>query len=311
LAALGSDTGGSVREPAAFCGIVGLKPTYGAVSRFGLIAMASSLDQIGPLAKNIDDAEEIFKVIKGRDPKDSTSADYEIKKCGAKPRVGVPKEFFSLKEKGKEGLDQGVAAAMNRAIEILRSLDCEIKEVSLPASEYALACYYIIMPAEVSSNLARYDGVRYGRRAEGKILEEIYAKTREEALGQEARRRVILGTYALSAGYYDAYYGRAQKARWLIRKDFEKAFKEADVLLSPTVATPAFKLGEKAVDPLAMYLSDIFTVPANLAGVPALSLPFGLAGEERKKLPIGLQLTAPWFYEGTLFEAGKLLEKNI
>ncbi|MBI2627992.1 MAG: Asp-tRNA(Asn)/Glu-tRNA(Gln) amidotransferase subunit GatA [Candidatus Niyogibacteria bacterium] len=309
LAALGSDTGGSVREPAAFCGIVGLKPTYGAVSRFGLIAMASSLDQIGPLAKNIGDAEAIFNVIKGRDPKDSTSADYKIKKCGAKPRVGVPKEFFSLKEKGKKGLDQDVSAAINRAIEILRSLDCEIKEVSLPSSEYALACYYIVMPAEVSSNLARYDGVRFGQRAQGKILEEIYAKTRGELLGQEARRRVILGTYALSAGYYEAYYGRAQKARWLIKKDFEKVFQDVDILLSPTTAAPAFKLGEKSLDPLSMYLSDIFTVPANLAGVPALSLPFSQTGDE-KRLPIGIQLTAPWFYEGTLFETGKLLEKN-
>ena len=313
LAALGSDTGGSVREPAAFCGIVGLKPTYGAVSRLGLIAMASSLDQIGPLAKNIGDAEAIFNVIKGRDLRDSTSLDYEIKKCGTKPRVGVPKEFFSLKEKGKQGLDQDVSAAINRAIEIFRSLDCEIKEVSLPSSEYALACYYIIMPAEVSSNLARYDGVRYGQRVEGEILEEIYAKTRGELLGKEARRRVILGTYTLSAGYYDAYYGRAQKARGLIKKDFEKVFKEVDVLLSPTVAAPAFKLGEKSLDPLAMYLSDIFTVPANLAGVPALSLPFGRTsgGENGKKLPISVQLTAPWFYEGTLFETGKLLERNI
>ena len=271
LAALGSDTGGSIRQPAGFCGLVGLKPSYGAVSRSGLIAMASSLDQIGPLAKTVDDAELVFNVIKGKDPKDASSVDYDEQsdKRGkkiddSKFKIGVPKEFFG------EGIDEDVRKITDDAIDTLKGLGHEIKEVHLPRAPYALAAYYIIVPAEVSANLARYDGVRYGLYKSGKDLIDDYFKTRALGLGREVKRRIILGTYVLSVGFRDAYYGRAGKIRMLIKKDFENVFKEVDALIAPVSPQPAFKIGEKINDPLAMYLEDIFLVPVNLAGVPAL-----------------------------------------
>src|SRR3990167_1581721 len=299
LAALGSDTGGSIRQHAALCGVVGLKPTYGAVSRSGLIAMASSLDQIGPLAKSVRDAEIIFDVIRGRDEKDATSLELEAELpygSSASKTIGIPKEYFL-----KEGMDVKVSEKISEATEFLKSQGFGIKEVSLPYTQYALAAYYIVMPAEVSANLARFDGMRYVPREGGKSLLEVYAKTREKGFGTEARRRIILGTYVLSAGYYDAYYGRAQKVRYLVRKDFEDEFKNVDLILTPTTPTLAFKIGEKTEDPLSMYLADIFTVPANLAGVPAISVPFGKGGD----LPGGGQLIAPWFEERRVFEIGK------
>ncbi len=309
-AALGSDTGGSIRQPAAFCGVVGLKPTYGAVSRSGLIAMASSLDQIGPITKSVEDAEIIFDVIKGRDELDATNL--EAKLPSGSPTslktIGVPREYFSLAEMGKNGLDDSVAKKMHEAIDVLKKNGFEIKEVSLPSVDYSLAAYYIVMPAEVSANLSRFDGVRYGTREEGKNLFDVYTKTRAKGFGAEVRRRIILGAYVLSAGYYDAYYARAQKVRYLIRKDFENAFKDVDVLLTPTSPHPAFKIGEKTSDPLSMYLEDIYTVPINLAGLPAISVPFGSVEKDGKNLPIGLQLIAPWFEEKRLFEVGKILE---
>ncbi len=310
LAALGSDTGGSVRQPAAFCGVVGLKPTYGAVSRYGLIAMASSLDQIGPIAKTTEDAEIIFNAIKGKDKFDSTSVDYEkFKKEGEVKTIGVPKEFFSLKEGGREGLDKDMAKRILEILDFLKSAGYAIKEVSLPYIEYSMPAYYVIMPAEVSANLARFDGIRYGFSKKGEILLEDYMKTRGEGFGKEVRRRIMLGTYVLSAGYYDAYYNQAQKIKKLIREDFEKAFSEVDILLSPTTPTPAFKIGEKSNDPLQMYLSDIFTVPANIAGLPAISLPAGVVVREKSELPASVQLIGSWFNEGALFSTGKEIEK--
>lgn len=290
MAALGSDTGGSIRQPAAFCGVVGLKPTYGAVSRSGLIAMASSLDQIGPIAQTVEDSEILFNAIAGKDEMDSTSAShtaYGVRHTAIKT-IGIPKEYFM------EGLDIQIKKNIDSVIEKL-SKNYEIKEVSLPHTKYALSCYYIIVPAEVSSNMARYDGIRYGIRQEGEDLLEDYKKSRGEGIGSEVRRRILLGTYVLSHGYYDAYYSRAQKVRSLVKRDFEKVFKEVDILLTPTVPTPPFKFGEKK-DPLSMYLSDIFTIPVNLAGVPALSLP-----------PY-VQLIAPHFEERRLFELGKVIE---
>jgi aspartyl-tRNA(Asn)/glutamyl-tRNA(Gln) amidotransferase subunit A len=309
LAALGSDTGGSVRQPAAFCGVIGLKPTYGAVSRYGLIATASSLDQIGPLAKTVEDAESIFDVIKGRDEFDSTSVDYDkFKKSGGVKAIGVPKEFFSLKEGGKEGLDGDIASQIKKTMDFLQDKGYIIKEVSLPYAEYSLPVYYIIMPAEVSANLARFDGVRYGFSKKGDTLLEDYMKTRGGGFGKEARRRIILGTYVLSAGYYDAYYGQAQKIRKLIKKDFENVFREVDVLLTPTSPTLPFGFGEKSGDPVQMYLSDVFTVLANLAGVPAISVPLGFVKKDGVKLPSAVQLIAPWFGEEILFDLGKKIE---
>ncbi len=312
LAALGTDTGGSVRQPAAFCGVVGLKPTYGRVSRSGLIAMASSLDQISPITKSVEDAEIIFEVIQGKDSLDSTTIEPKLKTKNYQLKtkiIGVPKEYFSLSSGSKEGLDERIARRIQEVINFLKEKGFEIKEVSLPASEYALASYYIVMPAEISANLARFEGIRYGGRAEGKNLFEVYAKTREAGFGPEVRRRIILGTYVLSAGYYEAYYARAQKVRYLIRKDFENAFKDVDLLLTSTTPTPAFKIGEKISDPLSMYLEDIFTVPINLAGVPAISVPAGFVESGDKKLPVGVQLIAPWFEEKKLFEVGKVLEE--
>ncbi len=302
--ALGSDTGGSVRQPASFCGVVGMKPTYGAVSRYGLMAMASSLDQIGPITKTAEDAELVFDIIRGRDEMDSTTVE-ELRSTKQKTKinvknlkVGVPKEYFVA------GMDKDVEKNVRSAIDKLKREGAKIKEVSLPHAKYALAVYYLIVPAEVSANMARYDGIRYGYRTErAKNLLETYLKTRAEGFGDEVKRRIMLGTYALSAGYHDAYYLQAQKMRTLIRQDFEKVFKEVDCLVMPTAPTTAFKIGEKIDDPLTMYLSDIFTVSANVTGLPAISVPCG----EVKKLPVGLQIMTPWFSEEKIFQIAKLI----
>jgi aspartyl-tRNA(Asn)/glutamyl-tRNA(Gln) amidotransferase subunit A len=307
-AALGSDTGGSIRQPAACCGVVGLKPTYGRVSRYGLVAFASSLDQIGPITKDVRDAAVLLAVIAGHDPLDSTSADVPVpdymkalKENMRGMKVGVPKEFFA------EGLDPEVEQAVRAAIEEMKSLKAEVKEISLPMTEYAVATYYLIATAEASSNLARYDGVRYGLRAtKEKGLLEMYMKTRQEGFGAEVKRRIMLGTYALSAGYYDAYYGKAQSVRTLIRRDFDEAFKDVDVIVTPTMPTPAFKLGEKSQDPLQMYLSDIYTISVNLAGVPAIVVPCGMSSG---KLPIGLQIIGRPFEEEKIIRAAYAFEQ--
>lgn len=314
IASLGSDTGGSIRQPASFCGVVGLKPTYGAVSRYGLIAMASSLDQIGPLAKTVEDAALLFKAIKGRDEFDSTTcADYEINDLSEESvekfkklkglTIGLPEEYFIA------GLDPHVAAATEAVIKDLKSLGLTFKKVSLPHTKYALSCYYIIMPAEVSSNLARFDGIRYARLPGVKgSWKDIYLKQRGEGFGAEARRRIILGTFVLSSGYYDAYYAKAQKVRALIKEDFTHVFNSGiDLVLTPVAPTPAFKIGEKSNDPLAMYLSDIFTIPVNLAGLPAISIP--VRGRGEKELPIGFQLIGKQFREDDLFGVGRLYER--
>lgn len=306
VAALGSDTGGSIRQPAAFCGVVGLKPTYGAVSRHGLIAMASSLDQIGPITKTVEDAAILFNFIRGKDIYDATSRDFDFDEIGFNElknlTVGIPKEYFS------DDLDRDVTEGVERAIQALKSLGLKFKEVSLPYTEYALACYYIIMPAEVSTNLARFDGIRYNRTVEGKSLRDIYFKERGEGFGAEAKRRILLGTFVLSAGYYDAYYGKAQKVRALIKGDFDKVFKEVDLLVTPTTPTPAFKIGEKIKDPLSMYLSDIFTVPANLAGVPALSVPVSNYFS-KDNLPVSFQLIGNYWQESVILGVGRYYEK--
>ena len=297
---LGSDTGGSIRQPAALCGIVGLKPTYGLVSRYGLAAFASSLDQIGTFAHSVEDAAIMLAAIAGHDSRDSTSfeipvPDYraELGRRRGPWRLGVPKEFFGA------GLDPEIAEAVRRAIEFYRSAGCEIREVSMPfTSEYAIAAYYIIATAECSSNLARYDGVRYGHRSkEATNAIDLYFKSRAEGFGQEVKRRIILGTYVLSSGYYDAYYLRAQKVRTLIRNEFMRVFQDCDALLSPTTPTAAFKIGEKSADPLSMYLSDIYTIGVNLAGLPGISIPCGFTAS---KLPIGLQIIGQPFREADL-----------
>ena len=296
--ALGSDTGGSIRLPACFCGVVGLKPTYGAVSRYGLMAMASSLDQIGLIAKKAEDAQIVFNAIKGRDKMDSTSADIKSKENKIKT-IGVPKEYFV------KGMDAGVEEKIKQALKKFESAGIKIQEISLPHTEYALAVYYIIMTAEVSSNLARYDGIRYGHSAkEEKKLLDVYMQTRGQGFGAEVRKRIMLGTYVLSAGYYDAYYLRAQKVRTLIKRDFEKAFENVDMIVTPTSPTLPFKLGEKITDPLTMYLSDVFTVSLNLAGLPGVSIPCGKIG----KLPVGIQLIGKPFEENVILEAAKLFE---
>jgi aspartyl-tRNA(Asn)/glutamyl-tRNA(Gln) amidotransferase subunit A len=297
---LGSDTGGSIRQPAAFCGIVGLKPTYGLVSRYGLAAFASSLDQIGTFAHSVGDAALMLGTIAGHDSRDSTSfetaiPDYraELGKRKGPWRLGVPREFFG------DGLDPEIAASVRQAIEFYRQAGCEIREVSMPfTSEYAIAAYYIIATAECSSNLARYDGVRYGHRSKAATNAiDLYFKSRAEGFGEEVKRRIILGTYVLSSGYYDAYYLRAQKVRSLIRDEFMGVFKDCDALLSPTTPTPAFKIGEKSADPLSMYLSDIYTIGVNLAGLPGISIPCGFTSG---KLPIGLQIIGQPFREADL-----------
>jgi aspartyl-tRNA(Asn)/glutamyl-tRNA(Gln) amidotransferase subunit A len=310
VAALGSDTGGSIRQPASFCGVVGVMPTYGRVSRYGLIAFASSLDHIGPLAKNVKDAATVLHAIAGRDPMDPTSADVPVPdyvaglERGVRGlKVGVAREYFG------EGLDREVKNAVESAIQKLAALGCEVAEVSLPHSEYAIPTYYIVATAEASSNLARFDGVRYGYRAQpARTLSEMYRRTRDQGFGAEVKRRIMLGTYALSAGYYDAYYLKAQKVRTLLTRDFEQAFQKVDVIVTPTSPTAAFKLGEKVDDPLAMYLADIYTVTADLAGIPAMSIP---CGETREKLPIGLQILARHFDESTMLRVAYAYEKSL
>jgi aspartyl-tRNA(Asn)/glutamyl-tRNA(Gln) amidotransferase subunit A len=306
LAAIGSDTGGSIRQPAGFCGVVGLNPTYSSVSRSGLIAMASSFDQIGPIAKNVEDAEIIFNVIKGKDELDSTSSEgrtFVERRSDLRLKIGLLKY-------DKKGVDKEVNEAINNTAEALKKMGHEIKEIDLPHIKYSVPCYYILVPAEVSANLARFDGVKYGLFKEGKNLLDDYMETRSHGFGDEVRRRIMLGTYVLSAGYYDAYYGRAQKVRELIRRDFKNIFDQSvggiDVILSPVSPTTAFKIGEKESDPVQMYLEDIFTAPAKLAGVPAISVPSKI----KSGLPIGIQFIAPWFKEDVLFNIGKQYEQH-
>lgn len=302
--ALGSDTGGSIRQPASFCGIVGLKPTYGAVSRYGLIALGSSLDCIGSFGKSVSDVEIVHNIIKGKDPMDSTTVDEndfpkrEIK--GKKGIIGVPYHLLDL-----PGIDQDVVSNFKDSLKKMETLGYEIKEIKLPSVEYSLAVYYIILPAEASSNLARFDGVRYGFKKDGENLLEDYLKTRGEGFGPEPRRRIVLGTYVLSAGYYDAYYGKACLARKKITDEFIENFENVDFVALPTTPTPAFKIGEKAKDPLSMYVSDIFTVPANIANIPAISVPSGTVERDGVSLPLGFQLMAPHIKEDWLFAAGK------
>ncbi len=309
VAALGSDTGGSIRQPAACCGVVGFKPTYGRVSRYGLIAFASSLDQIGPITKTVTDAAILLNAIAGFDPMDSTSANREVpdftksvkKKDVKKLVVGVPREYFS------EGLDPEVSESVQAAIQVLQELGGKIQEVTLPSTERAIATYYLLATAEASSNLARYDGVKYGFRAkESRELAEMYRSTRSQGFGPEVKRRIMLGTYALSAGYYEAYYGKAQAVRTLIRRDFDAVFKDVDLLVSPVMPTPAFQLGERLDDPLQMYLSDIYTIPASLSGLPAISVPCGFSA---MGLPIGLQLVGRPFEESTVLRAAYAYEQ--
>lgn len=310
MGALGSDTGGSVRQPASFSGVVGLKPTYGRVSRYGLIAFGSSLDQIGQFANCVEDVARILGVVAGHDPNDSTSSDVAVDDYLSAItgevrglRVGVPREYYGA------GLDPDVKEKTEAAIKKLEEMGAEIIDVSLPHTEYAVPVYYLIATAEASSNLARYDGVRYGFRAEGAAtLKEMYSRTRDQGFGAEVKRRIMLGTYALSAGYYDQYYGKAQKVRSLIERDFRNAFARCDVIATPTSPTPAFKLGEKTDDPLEMYLSDIYTITANLAGVPALSLPCGLSSGG---LPIGIQLIGKQFDEARLLRTAHNLEQAL
>ena len=306
--ALGSDTGGSIRLPASFCGIVGMKPTYGRVSRYGLIAFASSLDQIGPFARSVEDAANLLEVISGHDPKDSTSlnlpvehyADY-LKNDIKGKKVGVIKELIS------EGLTEDVSKAIQSAIDTYKSLGCEIVEISLPKLKYSIGIYYILATAECSSNLARFDGVKYGYRTpDAKNLMEMYTKTRAEGFGPEVKRRIMLGTYALSSGYYDAYYKKAQQMRALVTEDFKKAFEQVDILISPTCPNTAFEIGAKASDPLSMYLTDIATISANLAGIPGISIP---AGFDSTGMPIGLQILAPQLKEGLLFNMSYQFEQ--
>ncbi len=309
VAALGSDTGGSIRQPAACCGVVGLKPTYGRVSRFGLVAFASSLDQIGPITKTVTDAAIMLNALVGHDPLDSTSANRDApdftksakKKDLKKLVIGVPEEYFA------DGLDPEVAEKIQEAIQVLQEIGGKIQEVSLPSTERAIATYYLIATAEASSNLARYDGVKYGYRAkECKELAEMYHTTRSQGFGPEVKRRIMLGTYALSAGYYDAYYAKAQAVRTLIQRDFATVFQDVDLLVSPVMPTPAFRLGERLEDPLQMYLSDIYTIPASLAGLPAISIPCGLS---TKGLPIGLQLMGRPFEENILLRGAYAYEQ--
>jgi aspartyl-tRNA(Asn)/glutamyl-tRNA(Gln) amidotransferase subunit A len=307
--ALGTDTGGSVRQPASLCGVVGLKPTYGLISRYGLIAFASSLDTVGTFTRSVRDAALLLTSMAGKDPMDATSLDHPRSDYtdgidgGVRGlRVGIVKEAFG------EGVEAGVRASVQRAVDLLADLGAGVAEASLPHAEYALSAYYLIAPSEASSNLARYDGVRYGLRVEGEDSIEMMTKTRGAGFGAEVKRRIMLGTYALSAGYYEAYYGQAQKVRTLIIRDYEQAFSSFDVLVSPTSPTTAFKIGKRADDPHAMYLSDVFTIPANLAGTPAISIPCGL---DEAGLPVGLQLTAPVLGEPTLFRVAHALEREI
>ncbi|TDT58409.1 Asp-tRNA(Asn)/Glu-tRNA(Gln) amidotransferase subunit GatA [Fonticella tunisiensis] len=304
---LGSDTGGSIRQPAAMCGVVGLKPTYGRVSRYGLVAFASSLDQIGPFTKDVEDCAIVLNAISGKDERDSTSADVKVEDFTKYlnrdirgMRIGMPVEFFG------EGISEDVRKIIIDAVEVFKSQGAEVKEISLPMSRYALEVYYILASSEASSNLARFDGIRYGYRAESySDAVDIYTKSRSQGFGDEVKRRIMLGTYALSAGYYDAYYKKALQIRTLIINEFKEAYKNVDIILSPTSPTTAFKLGEKINDPLSMYLSDIYTVPVNIAGIPAISIPAGLSNG----LPVGLQLMGNYFEEGTLLKAAHAFER--
>jgi aspartyl-tRNA(Asn)/glutamyl-tRNA(Gln) amidotransferase subunit A len=309
IASIGSDTGGSIRQPAAHCGVVGLKPTYGRVSRFGLIAFASSLDQIGPFTKDVEDCALMMNVLAGYDPRESTSVPMEVpdyRQFVGRDikgwKIGIPQEYFI------EGIDPEVSAAVKKAITVVQACGGQCVDISLPHTEYCLAVYYIIAPAEACSNLARYDGVRYGHRAsEVKDLLEMYKRTRREGFGAEVKRRIMIGTYALSAGYYDAYYKKASQVRALIRRDFDEAFQKCDVILTPTTPTPAFKIGEKTDTPLQMYLSDIFTISTNLAGNPGISVPCGFTAAG---LPMGVQFLAGHFEEGKLIQIASAYEKN-
>jgi aspartyl-tRNA(Asn)/glutamyl-tRNA(Gln) amidotransferase subunit A len=308
--ALGSDTGGSIKQPAALCGVVGLRPTYGTVSRYGVVAFASSLDQIGPITKTVRDCARLYEIIAGRDPCDTTTVELtesvEIPQAddlrGLK--IGIPKELNEA-----EGIESGVTEQVHRALELARELGAEIEECSLPKSvDYGLACYYLVAPSEASSNLARYDGVRYGFRAEANgDVHAMYSRTRDEGFGDEPKRRIMLGAYALSAGYYEAFYGQAQKVRTLIKQEHLALFEQYDLLVSPTSPTVAFELGARTENPLAMYLSDVLTIPSNMAGMPGLSIPCGLS----EGLPVGLQLIGPQFSENTLFRAGHALEQAL
>jgi aspartyl-tRNA(Asn)/glutamyl-tRNA(Gln) amidotransferase subunit A len=306
--ALGSDTGGSIKQPASLCGIVGLRPTYGTVSRYGIVAFASSLDQVGPTTKTVRDCALLYRVIAGRDPCDSTTVDVppvEVPEAEdlSGLRIGVPRELNEA-----EGIEPGVADSVRRALELAEELGALVEECSLPRSvEYGLACYYIIAPAEASSNLARYDGVRYGLREPGETFDAMVERTRDAGFGDEPKRRIMLGAYALSAGYYEAFYGQAQKVRRVIADEHAALFERYDLLLSPTSPTVAFRIGEKAANPLAMYLSDVLTIPANMAGLPGLSIPCGLSAG----LPVGLQLIGPQLSENVLFRAGHALERAL
>ena len=307
--ALGTDTGGSIRQPAAFCGVFGLKPTYGRVSRFGLTAFASSFDSIGPFTKNADDAALVLEVISGKDINDSTSVEKNVSHYSTelsketKFKIGIPKEYFA------EGLDEEIKTAILNVVDELKLEGYEIKEVSLPKSDYTIATYYILTTAEASSNLARFDGARYGFRAkEYSNLKEMYVNSRTQGFGKEVKRRIMLGTYVLSSGYYDAYYRKAQKVRRLIKEDFDKAFSEVDLLITPTTPTVAFKLGEKSEDPLQMYLSDIYTTSANLAGIPGMNIPIGKNSEN---LPIGMQILSQQFDEEKIFQIAKHIQDEI
>ena len=308
VAALGSDTGGSIRQPAALCGVVGMKPTYGLVSRYGLVAFASSLDQIGPITKDVTDCANLLQIIAGHDAMDSTSLNVEIPDYNQALtadikglKVGIVKELTA------EGIAEGVRQVITDSVKKLEEAGAVVGEVSLPHLDYALSAYYIIAPSEASSNLARFDGVRYGYRAEAEDLLEMYKKSRSEGFGEEVKRRIMLGTYALSAGYYEAYYGQAQKVRTLITGDFKKAFEQYDVLVSPASPTVAFKIGEKTADPLQMYLSDITTIPVNLAGIPAISLPVGLS----EGLPVGFQIMGKHLDEATVLKSAYALEQLV
>ena len=318
LAAIGTDTGGSIRQPASLCGVVGLKPTYGRVSRYGVIAMASSLDTIGPMTKTVADAAILMQILAGSDKDDATTPDVpvpdyskDLTKDVKGLKIGIPEEFFGV------GMDKEVETAVQKSIEELKKMGAEIVPISLPSVKYALAVYYVLMPAEVSSNLARFDGIRYGHsiiksNLKSQIsklnLEEVYIKSRTEGFGDEAKRRIMLGSYVLSSGYYDAYYKKAQQVRTLVKEDFEAAFKKVDLMLTPVSPTTAFKFGEKTDDPMQMYLSDIHTVPINPAGVPAISIPVGV---DSKGLPIGAQIIGPQFSEELIFQAAAALEKEV
>lgn len=300
---LGSDTGGSIRLPASFCGVAGLKPTYGAVSRYGLIAFGSSLDQIGPIAKNVEDLKIVFDAISGKDVKDATSVDFALssEKFDLKGlKIGVPNEYFV------KGIDKDVEKIIKDSIKKIEDAGAEIIEISLPSVEFALACYYIIAPSEASANLARFDGIKYGTSNQGKDLLDVYLKSRGHGFGAEVKRRIMIGTYALSSGYYDAYYKKAQEVRELIKQDFAKAFEKVDLIFTPVSPVPAIKIGERTEDPLSMYLMDIYTVSVNLAGLPALSMPVGKIGD----LPVGLQIIGNHFQENKILSAGLWIEGN-